>query len=336
MTTSAEHEPHHGEDLQQQAWDWLQRLRSLQVSTQDADAFKAWLATSPAHADAYRAARQRWSRFKPLAGELLRTDPETAAYHARTMRRPSGPSMGRRAFLGAAVGGVAAAAAVAVIHPPAGLWPALREWDADLRTGTGEQQAVTLAGQIQLTLNTRTSIRHHAEQDGGAAGIDLLEGEAAVDLPGGGSRPFLVAAGAGVSRSTSGRFEVRYLDGKVCVTCIDGELSVEHPGGTRRLRAREQVIYVDDALGNVVVADPARVSAWRRGELVFEQARLDEVIAEINRYRPGRVILRNDSVRAQRVSGIFLIASLDQALSQLQHTFDLSARKLVGGYLLLS
>lgn len=336
MTTPPEHEPYRGEDLQQQAWDWLQRLRSLQVSTRDADDFKAWLATSPAHADAYRAARQRWSQFKPLAGELLRTDPEAAAYHAHAMRRSFGPNLGRRAFLGAATAGVAAAAVGVVMHPPAGLWPTPREWGADLRTGTGEQQAVTLAGQVQLTLNTRTSIRHRTAQDDGIDGIDLLEGEAAIDLPAGGSRPFLVAAGVGVSRSAFGRFEVRYLDGKVCVTCIDGELRVEHPNGTHRLRAREQMVYADDVLGNVVAADPARVSAWRRGELVFEQARLDEVIAEINRYRPGHVILRNDAARAQRVSGIFPIASLDQALSQLQHTFDLSARKLVGGYLLLS
>ncbi len=56
-------------------------------------------------------------------------------------------------------------------------------------------------------------------------------------------KAFSVIAGAGRSLAESGRFEIRYLDGKVCVTCLEGSLRVEHPAGFRALQARQQMVY---------------------------------------------------------------------------------------------
>ncbi len=83
----------------------------------------------------------------------------------------------------------------------------------------------------------------------------------------------------------------------------------------------------------VAVAD---VSAWRKGMLVFRQTPLTDVIEEINRYRRGRVVLMNASLAHQPVSGSFDITLLDVAVAQLQRTFDLSARSLPGGLVVLS
>ncbi|GAA4332076.1 anti-sigma factor VreR [Pigmentiphaga soli] len=332
MTTSPEHPSRPNDELQRQAWDWLRLLNAGAVRPQDAEGFKSWLLASPAHKEAFNAARLRWGVFRPVAAELLRTNPQAAEFHARTLRGPA--SGGRRALLGAAAAG-AAAAGVAVLYPPAGLWPAPREWGAEFRTATGEQRAVVLADRVRVTLNTRTSIRRRTTQ-GQTTGIELLAGEAAIDLPAGTEPPFTVAAGAGRSEAGAGRFEVRHLDGKVCVTCIEGELSVEHPAGAHRLRAGQQTVYDAESLSGVAAVEPGRVSAWRQGRLVFERARLGDVLDEINRYRPGRVVLLNAEARGQTVSGTFFIASLDQTLSQLQHTFGLRARPLPGGLLILS
>ncbi|MDC8759662.1 FecR family protein [Janthinobacterium fluminis] len=312
--------------LQAQARVWLRTLTSGDVKPWDAEAFRRWLATSAAHKEAFYAVRQRWEQLRPGVGELLRSNAQAARQRQRSLH--AAPS-GRRAFLGAAVG-AAAVAGVAVLHPPAGLWPAPTEWGADFRTAVGEQSAVTLAGAVGVTLNTQTSVRR---QDDG--GIDLLAGEAAVDLPAAG-RPFAVTAGAGRSVGLSGRFEVRRLTGAVCVTCVEGAVRVEHPAGVRALRARQQLVYDAAAVGGAADIEPLALSAWRKGELVFSNARLAEVLDEINRYRAGRVVLLNEAVRNSRVSGRFVIKALDSALSQLQHNFDLRARALPGGLLLLS
>jgi len=319
--------------LQQQAWVWLRLLKSGDVKEWEAQRFQHWLNASPAHKEAFSAARQRWDTLGAAAGELSRVLPKVSENQQHAHRRPAS-AWGRRAFLGTAVAGVATVAGVAVVRSSGGLLPSLDEWGADYRTATGEQRAVTLAGQVRVVLNTQTRIRRETTRTG-VAGISLLSGEAAIDLPAGGQRFGVMAAG-GQSLADTGRFEVSHLNGKVCVTCLAGAVRVEHPSGVRELEARQQTVYDSHTIAGIVNIDPVRISSWRNGELVFDQTRLIVVLQEIDRYRPGRIVLMNDSVRDLPVSGSFYIASLDRALSQLQHTFDLKARSLPGGLLVLS
>lgn len=319
------------DELEKQAWDWLRLLTSGTADVDDAQEFRRWARTSPAHRAAYNEAKRRWDGFKQPAGALLRTNPDVAAFFNPHKRRA--PHPGRRAFLGAAVG-AAAAAGVAVVHPPLGLWPAPAEWRADDRTSAGEQRALALANGVSVTLNTRTSIRRQWDS-GQTVGLNLIAGEAAIDLKGA-SRSFSVVAGVGRSSAESGRFEVKYLNGKVCVTCIDGNVRVEHPAGIRTLQARQQTVYDASAVSGVASIASADVPAWRQGILVFNQIRLADALDEINRYRSGRIVLMNDTVRHKRVSGRFSIASLDLALLQLQRSFGLTARSLPGGLTVLS
>lgn len=318
------------DELERQAWAWLRRLHSGDVRAMDAEAFKQWLRTSPAHKSVFSAARKEWARIRPAAGGVLRTNPEAAALHEQALH---GHYRGRRAFLGAAMG-AAAAAGVAVLHPPLSLWPSPHEWGADDRTATGEQRTLALAQRVQVTLNTQTSVRRQTV-DGETTGIDLITGEAAVDLFGPGMS-FTVTAGVGRSLAESGRFEVQHLDGTVCVTCIEGAVRVAHPSGVRLLQARQQTVYDAASVSGVANIEPADVSAWRKGELVFRQTPLAQVVEEINRYRPGRVVLMNAAARSKPVSGSFAIGLLDVALAQLQHTFDLHARSLPAGLYVLS
>ncbi|WPG40667.1 FecR domain-containing protein [Variovorax sp. EBFNA2] len=318
-----------------EAWEWLRLFHSGAVKPQDAQRFKHWLARSPVHASVFREAKAQWAVLGPASAAVLRSNAEAAAFHARHRTRPV---LARRGFLGAAAGAAAMAgvAGVAVFHPSAGLWPAPSGWGSDYRTATGEQLEVGLTDRVQVTLNTQTRIRRRTV-DGRTTGVDLLEGEAAFDLSSGsGARPFGVVAGAGRSLAESGRFEVRYLDAKVCVTCIEGAVRVEHPAGARELRARQQTVYDGTSVSSVALVGAANLSAWRKGELVFTQARLSDVLDEINRYRRGRVVLMNTAARSRLVTGSFYIASLDLALAQLQHAFDLDARSLPGGLTVLS
>ncbi|WP_353192330.1 FecR domain-containing protein [Pandoraea pnomenusa] len=327
MTSIPDDHANTPDELHRQAWVWLRLLKSDTVRQWDAERFKHWLDASPAHKAAFHAARAQWDSYTPAAAALGQT----------LVRRPPARvrTAGRRAFLGTMVAGGAALAVAAIVRPPAGLWPSPGEWGADYTTATGEQRAITLAGRVDVTLNTQTRIRTD-----NASGIELLSGEAAVDLPAGAGNgaatAFVVAAAGGTSASTSGRFEVRHLDGRVCVTCVAGSVRVDHPTGHRVLRGGQQTVYDRRQLAGVTMVDATNVSAWRNGELVFRQTRLAVVLDEINRYRPGRIVLMNDQVRNQPVSGSFYIASLDRAISQLQYSFDLQARHLPGGLLLLS
>jgi transmembrane sensor len=327
------------DDLREEARIWLHRLTGGAVTPSELQAFKRWQRSSAAHEAAFEEAKRQWKSIGPVLGDILHADPKRAARHDRMMNRRE-PQLGRRAFLGAAVS-AAGVAGVAVLYPPARLWLAPDEWGADYRTATGEQRVVALADRASVTLNTQTSIRKQMVGDE-ITGMDLIAGEAAIDLPnvstrsGKDGKPFSVAAGAGRSSAESGRFEVRYLDGKVCVTCVEGAVKVEHPAGARMLQARQQTVYDANSLSGVAAIEPADISAWRSGELVFNQTPLVQVVDEINRYRPGRVVLMTASKHDRALTGRFRIAVLDEALLQIQHAFALDARSLPGGLVVLS
>jgi transmembrane sensor len=319
--------------LAQEARVWLRRLTSGDVTEWDAQAFKRWKQSSPAHQQAFDDARRQWRAMGPAIGKLLQSNRNAARLHERSMQSGGLAHSGRRMFLRVAGGAAAAAVGVAIVHPPLQLWPSLSEWQADARTEKGEQRNLALSDRINITLNTQTSVRTET-LDGQASGIDLISGEAAIDVRGGAA--FNVVAGVGRSIAREGQFEVRNLDGKVCVTCIQGAVRVVHPVGAVDLKPRQQTVYDADALGRIADVDTAGISAWRKGELIFRQTPLQQVIDEINRYRPGRVVLAASALRDSAVSGRFSIAALDGALLQLQHSFDLNARRLPGGVLVLS
>ncbi len=315
---------HADDDLQAQAWQWLRLLKSGDAREIDAQRLQRWVARSAAHREALSSAKLQWEAMAPAARAALWANPGAVPARVHPLRRYS-----RRAFLGAGLS-AAAVGGISVANSQLQFMPGIGEWGADERTVAGEMRSVPAGDGVDLTLNTRTSIRR---QSGGV--VELINGEAAVDLQQG--RAFKVVAGAGVTRADAGRFEVRNLDGEVCVTCLSGIAQVEHSSGVRTLVARQQVRYGAESIGEVLRGvDIAAVSAWREGALVFNQARLVDVVAEINRYRSGRVVLSNDAARERRVSGRFQVRTLDLALLQLQESLGLSARSLPAGVLILS
>jgi len=331
MTTSDD-QPEIPDALQQDAQAWVRKLHSGAATQWEAQAFRRWRDASPLHQAAFLEARTQWRLLLPALNKLVTTDAEAAAYHRQTLRSTR---FSRRAFLGAAVS-TAAVAGVAgmAVYSPLGMWPAVGDWSADYRTATGERRTVTLADQVSVTLNTRTSMRRVA-QAGDAFGLDLVNGEAAFEVSSV-SRTFSVIAGIGRSIAESARFEVKHLDGRVSVTCLDGRLRIEHPAGHRVLQAQQQALYNEQSISSITGIDPEAVSAWRRGELVFKQTPLAAVVEEINRYRPGRVVLMADTVRNKTLSARFMVDRLDLALMQIQHSFDLTARSFPAGMLVLS
>lgn len=318
-------------EVEREALIWLQLLTSGEPKAWDVKGFKRWISLNPAHRTTFNEVRCRWEGMQLPEGVML--SPQKPQGAPSKVRTASAFNPRRRYWLGSAVS-LAAVAGVASVYPPLGLWPSLATWGADERTGIGEQRTLSLAQNASVTLNTRTSIRRQTV-GGQTVGFDLISGEAAVDLSTS-PRPFVVIAGVGRSAAQTGRFEVCNLDDRVRVTCLEGTVTVEHPAGRHTLLARQQTAYNASMLSVVTNVEPAQVSAWRNGELVFNQTRLADVITEINRYRPGKVVLMNDQARHRPVNGRFAIASLDLALQQLEHAFGLNAQSLPGKVLILT
>jgi transmembrane sensor len=316
-----------------QANDWVRRIAAGDMTHVDADALRRWCAARPEHAAAFASAQRLWEGMRAATEIPPAPAPLSLAALKAEMDKRTAPRASRRAFfVGAGAAGIAAAGA-ALMAPPFGLWPSLGELRADYRTGTGERRQVALAGQVKIDLSTRTSIAlRPASAD---AAVDLIDGETAVDTLQA-SLPFTMTAASGMIVARAARFDVRRTAAVVCVTCLAGEVRVAHAFGTANLSQGQQVTYDRRTMGVPVSLAADDVPEWREGFLRFRQARLTQVIDEINRYRPGRVVLLDDKVAEKPVSARFKIDDLDTAIAQIQEGFGLKSTTLPGGVVLLT
>ena len=292
--------------LHDEARDWLVLLTSGRATVADAKALKAWCAQSPEHAQAFEQAKTLWQRLGAAAEQA---------------ERPR--HFGRRAFLGGAIAASAAAVMVNVGVPGgfAGL-------TADYRTEVGEQRQVLLSEGVSLELNTQTRINRVGQ------GIELLEGE--VEVLAHVAQPLKVQAGQGWVSAAQARFNVRHTDRNVCVTCIEGGLSVDVAGRNVRLESGRQLTYGAAGMGEVTSVDADAVVAWREQVLVFNNATLATVVDEINRYRPGMLVLLNKELGKRRVQARFSLQQLAGVALLIRDAYGARCTELPGGVVLLS
>ncbi|PIF73571.1 FecR family protein [Variovorax sp. 54] len=323
--------------LDAQAHDWLVRLTSGRATTGDAQDFRRWCARSPQHAQAMADATRLWDLTRPAAEAVAQRMPAMDAVPPRAAIAASRPpAFGRRQFLGAAL--AAGAAAFVVVRPPAGLWPALSDMTADYRTGTGEQRRVVLADAAAVVeMNTQTSLNLARGAEGEPPVLDMLGGEAQVQLDAARRAPFtMTVGGARLVAAAASRFNVRATGGEVCVTCFAG--SVELRDGERVLVAGEaqQIRYGGLREAEVARApDLAAVGAWRERVLVFDDTPLAAVVDEINRYRPGRLIVTRAELGRRKVQARLRLDELPHVETLIAVSYGAKLTSLPAGIVLL-
>jgi len=320
--------------LDREAIDWVHRLgfgdgRAADLRAADLAAARRWRAQSAEHEAAFARASRLWRQFEPAARNLRRRGEISTELPSSSHR------MTRRGVIGAGLAAASAAVAVATVRPPLDLWPSLAELTADYRTGTGEQNLLALHAGVSVHLNAQTSVTMRPPQ-ADADRVELIAGQASFAASAPMGRGLVVLAGNGSVTATSGRFDIQCHDGVVRVTCVDGELRVLRQSDAAVIGAGQQVRYDRDRLDPATPADIEMVTAWENGMLIFRMTPLAEVVAEINRYRSGRVILLDRELARKTVSGRFRIDRIDDILPRLNQALGLKNRTLPGGVILLT
>lgn len=297
--------------LQSEAQDWLILLTSGRATVADARALRQWCAQSPEHALAFEQSKLLWQQLQPAAERLQ------APRH-----------LGRRAFLG---GAIAASAAFLLIRGtvPGGF----SGLGADYITEVGEQRRVDLADGVSLELNTQTRINRRDSADG-ERNFELVSGE--VEVLTRAQAPLKVQAGAGWLSASQARFNLRNTDQSVCVTCLDGALLVDVQGRSIRLESGQQLTYDAQRVGTPQAVDTSAVIAWRQQVLVFNDATLSTVIDEINRYRPGMLLLLNSELGKRKVQARFSLDQLAGVALLIRDAYGAKCTELPGGVVVLS
>jgi len=299
----------------EQAAEWLVRLQEG-ASSADRAACEAWRRSDPQHALA-------WERAERLLDKLGTLPPELAL---PVLNRSTDPA--RRA----AVTRIAAL----LLTVPAG-WAGWRyaqsqPWSGDIHTALGERRMVTLDDGTSVTLNTASAIDVRFTQ--AERMIVLRNGEILVrssHTPD--ARPLRISTAEGVILPLGTLFNVRrhacsvdlaVLEGAVRITPADAadEALVIDAGSQTRFNKRH--------IAPIRATDPA-MTAWTTGMLLADQMRLDELVAELSRYRNGMVRV-DPAVAALRVSGAFPIADSERTLDMLVSTYQVDAVQRLRGY----
>lgn len=308
----------------QAALQWFNRINE-QPGQAEGAAFKRWLLADPAHRAAYEQAQVLWQKSAAPAARLAEEEQDALQRYLDAMARPSARGGWRR------VAGLALAACLVLAVGVAGGWHPgywLQDLQADY-SSAGQIRQVTLADQSQVTLDAGSAIAVDFAQ--GERRVRLLHGAAFFEVTHTGE-PFLVEAAGGEVRVLGTQFEVREQNEGAQVTVRSGRVGVSPAQGTlaRELTANQQVTYRAGRVGDTLAVDSDNRLAWRQGWLNYYQVPLAQVIEDLGRFYPGRMLLLDGDLGQRKVSGSFPVAEPLLALDSLGKVMGFSRQTVLG------
>ena len=309
---------------EQEAWLWLGRLQA-QPGDELQMAFERWLASSPEHVDAFVRMQTLWQQSRAAAQQLADED---AAALSRYLRPPP-----RRRYLAPLL---AMAASLALVIWGAG-WQPLRWVDdlgADLVSAPGEVRSVTLEDGSQVTLDADSAIAVHFDER--ERHVELRRGAAYFSVRPA-DVPFAVAVAGGEARVLGTGFEVRQLAEGARVSVSHGRVAVRASAedAAQVLTANQQLQFAAGQRGSLQAIDARQQTSWRDGRLSFYRAPLGEVLDELRRYYPGRILLLDGDLAQRRVSGSFASQDPEAILDALQSVVGFQQHRLFGRLIVL-
>jgi transmembrane sensor len=181
----------------------------------------------------------------------------------------------------------------------------------------------------RLTLNTDTRLR--VRFDKGVRRIELDSGEALFEVAKDSHRAFVVQAGDREITALGTEFLVRYDETQTAVTLLEGKVRVDVANkaptllqpGERMTMAGQHAPIVDRPTIEIV-------TAWRKGEIVFENTPLRSAIEEMNRYSVHKLELGEGAPAEMPVSGLFRSGDAENFALALTSTHPLESVKRDG------
>jgi transmembrane sensor len=82
--------------------------------------------------------------------------------------------------------------------------------------------------------------------------------------------------------------------------------------------AGSELIAPDDEQWRLARADVLTETSWTRGQLVFENQPLGEVVGELNRYSAQKMVIADASLDRLPISGTFKIGDADHFIHALE------------------
>jgi transmembrane sensor len=302
------------ESLAETAARWF-ALRRRKPDCIEEKQFADWLEADPAHRQAYDEVSRSWDTAAVAAADPMVVKMRTDALMARPVREQRDYSR---------LWGVLATASLVLIAFT-GVSLMQPDWlgsTGDIasnqdrivfRTNVGERATATLEDGSTVVLNTSSILEINYSKL--RRDVRLIAGQALFKVAHDPARPFIVAAASHEVVAVGTEFEVR-LDGeKIQVALLQGRVRVEPIAARRGTAAADSVAVmapgeqlVASAAGMVVNrADVEELVSWKSGRVRFDNMRLGDAVAEMNRYSRTRILIDDPAAADIRITGAFRV-----------------------------
>ena len=317
-------------------WFLLQQERALNET--ESEAFNAWLEVNSQHAIAYQQLEAIWQGLGEVETE------ELSEHHSLWQRlmqwmgveeNTKNDERQEKTFtwgLSPTMGAMASFAAVLIVT---GLWFSgnlgLQSDVEHYQHDIAEVRTHLLSDQTLVTLGADSELLVTMEREQRIA--QLVKGQAFFDVAKDSQRPFYVNAGGTKVKVVGTRFEVHKTQSLVRVSVEEGRVQVspavdeDKPLSLPLLTAGQRIVSSEGGLGEVESMVTHKVSPWRDGRLVYRDARLSEVVFDVNRYRNTKIILGSDALKTMKVTTSFSVDQADSIVSLLEQSLPIVAHR---------
>ena len=217
-------------NINQEACEWVAKMHDADLSVEQAEQLRQWMAQSQAHKQELKRMAQRWDELNVLTELAVPLVPE-AITADKKQRSPNAALGFFNGLLANATGGLSRASlltSAAVVLVLVGLVFTLpnnsMEGSQTYITAIGEQRRITLADNSIVQLNTNSAVV--VSYTDSERGIQLQKGEAHFTVSHNPHRPFLVRAGNGLVRAVGTAFSVRLYERSVDVIVTEGRVAL--------------------------------------------------------------------------------------------------------------
>jgi transmembrane sensor len=312
----------------EEAAKWHARLRDAPHGASSAAVeagFAAWHAAREEHQRAFARVAHADALARDLSDDvMLRTLGEDAL--ARAGQRRNGSRWLVAGLAGAAI--VMPVAALTIRH-----WasPQKATSASSLRTfstAVGQRRSVRLAPSTKVLLDTASRLTVEGS-------VLRVVGQAYLDA---GSAPIRLRVPGAEIMTVAGGLNVRATPSSTSVL-VEGATATIRPDAPNRpiitLKSGQIVTFRDGRATVKMADDPAAITSWRQGWLLFDDVPLSIAATEINRYRtvPIRV---GPGVRAVRISGSFHTDGGDDFLTTVATTLPATVDRAATGPIIVA
>lgn len=206
------------------------------------------------------------------------------------------------------------------------LWPSKPVWQ-EIAAATHPIK-MQLPDGTQLWLNSGSRLRYPAKFEGAERHVELLTGEACLDVKQDPAHPFFIRSGSIQTRVLGTVFNVRALQqlDLLQVTVREGKVAVIADDSLHKLSSHEVILLPDEQLTlnsrqqewKKEQTDAMAVSSWTSGKLLFSNERLDIIALQLEHRYHIKILFRDDVLPAYRITAGFSPAdTLDEVLQVL-------------------